>query len=103
MRTSKTELKKKLHKIDEKITKLKDQQLDIISEFIKINYNFELGDTTIIKGFTVVIVGFDFEELTYNIKLKCKRVKSNGTLDNIVYRYPYQPYLKRLGPWKGSL
>lgn len=100
---SKKELKKKLQEADKRINKIKDEQIDLITEFIKVNYQFEVGDTTIIRGFTVVIVGFDFEEVTYSIKLRCKRVKANGNLDNIVYKYAYQTNLERLGPWKGSL
>ena len=96
-------LKRRLQKADEKINKIKDEQIRLVHDYITENYKLEIGDKIMVKGFVEVIVGFDFEELTYFIRIRYRRTKPNGTLDNVVYKTIYKPNLERLGKWHGSL
>lgn len=97
----KTELKALLKKGDEAIAAIREQQMVLVANHIYEIYKIEKGDKLIIKGFTVVVVGFEIDGTGYSIKLRYKRIKYNGCVDNVVFTSPIVYKLENLGKYNG--
>ena len=98
----KGELNDLLKQGDKAIEKIKEQQKELLANYISKNYQIEKGDKLLIQGMTVVVVGFDVEGSTHNIKLRYKRIKYSGALDNVAYYTPIK-YYENLGKYNGRL
>lgn len=96
----KGELNELLKKGDEQIKEIKDQQIILITNYIKEKYQLERGDIIIYNGFKVVIVGFDYEGNASHIKLRYRRIKYTGALDNITYKAELKHGYERDGKFK---
>ena len=98
----KGELNDLLKQGEAEIEKIKEQQLILIANYISKKYNIEKGDKLLVNGFTVVVVGFEVEGNTHNIKVKYKRIRHNGNLDNVVFKTQIK-YYDNLGKYNGRL
>ena len=70
---------------DNNIKKIKEEQLLLISNFIKENYGYEIGTIILINNIKGVIVGFVYNSLDKSIDIKYKQLKYNNTLASIIY------------------
>ena len=70
---------------DNRIKEIKEEQLLLISNFIKENYGYEIGTIILINNIKGVIVGFVYNSLDKSIDIKYKQLKYNNTLASIVY------------------
>ena len=57
----------------------------MIENFIKVNYDYEIGTIILINNIKGVIVGFVYNSLDKSIDVKYKQLKYNNTLASIVY------------------
>ena len=99
----KSELNDFLRQGDEQIKKIKEEQLTLIANYIKEQYKLERGDIVIYNGFRVVIVGFNYEHNVTHMKIHYRRIKHNGTLDNVTYRAGINYKFERDGKYTGKL
>ena len=79
------QLKELLKQGDNQIKQIKEQQLLLIENFIKVNYDYEIGTIILINNIKGVIVGFVYNTLDKSIDIKYKQLKYNNTLASIVY------------------
>ena len=79
------QLKELLKQGDNQIKQIKEQQLLLIENFIKANYDYEIGTIILINNIKGVIVGFVYNTLDKSIDIKYKQLKYNNTLASIVY------------------
>ena len=79
------QLKELLKEGDNQIKEIKKQQLLLIENFIKVNYDYEIGTIILINNIKGVIVGFVYNTLDKSIDIKYKQLKYNNTLASIVY------------------
>ena len=79
------QLKELLKEGDNQIKEIKKQQLLLIENFIKVNYDYEIGTIILINNIKGVIVGFVYNSLDKSIDVKYKQLKYNNTLASIVY------------------
>ena len=79
------QLKELLKQGDNQIKEIKKQQLLLIENFIKVNYDYEIGTIILINNIKGVIVGFVYNTLDKSIDIKYKQLKYNNTLASIVY------------------
>ena len=79
------QLKELLKEGDNQIKEIKKQQLLLIENFIKVNYDYEIGTIILINNIKGVIVGFVYNSLDKSIDVKYKQLKYNNTLTSIVY------------------
>ena len=79
------QLKELLKEGDNQIKEIKKQQLLLIENFIKDNYDYEIGTIILINNIKGVIVGFVYNTLDKSIDIKYKQLKYNNTLASIVY------------------
>ena len=79
------QLKELLKQGDNQIKEIKKQQLLLIENFIKTNYDYEIGTIILINNIKGVIVGFVYNSLDKSIDVKYKQLKYNNTLASIVY------------------
>ena len=79
------QLKELLKQGDNQIKEIKQQQLLLIENFIKVNYDYEIGTIILINNIKGVIVGFVYNSLDKSIDIKYKQLKYNNTLASIVY------------------
>ena len=79
------QLKELLKEGDNQIKEIKQQQLLLIENFIKVNYDYEIGTIILINNIKGVIVGFVYNTLDKSIDIKYKQLKYNNTLASIVY------------------
>lgn len=97
----KTELKELLREADKAIATIKDQQMLLVANYIFDTYNIEKGDKLVIKGVTVVVVGFEVDGTGYTIKIRYKRIRYDGNIDNVVFTSPIIRHIKNLGKYNG--
>lgn len=97
----KTELKALLKKGDEAIDAIREEQLTLVANYIFDTYNIEKGDKLVIKGVTVVVVGFEVDGTGYTIKIRYKRIRYDGNIDNVVFTSPIIRHIKNLGKYNG--
>ena len=98
----KGELNKLLKEGDNAIKKIKEKQEELVAAYISKNYQIEKGDKLVMKGMTIVVVGFDVEGNTHTLKMRYKRIKYSGALDNVAYYTPIK-YYENLGKYNGRL
>ena len=79
------QLKELLKQGDNQIKEIKEQQLILITNFIKDNYGYEKGTIILVNNIKGVIVGFVYNALDKSIDIKYKQLKHNGSLASIVY------------------
>ena len=79
------QLKELLKEGDNQIKEIKKQQLLLIENFIKVNYDYEIGTIILINNIKGVIVGFVYNTLDKSIDIKYKQLKYKNTLASIVY------------------
>ena len=79
------QLKELLKEGDNQIKKIKEQQLLLISNFIKTNYDYEIGTIILVNNVKGVIVGFVYNILDKSINIKYRQLKHNGSLASIPY------------------
>ena len=70
---------------DNRIKEIKEEQLLLISNFIKENYGYEIGTIILFNNIKGVIVGFVYNSLDKSIDVKYKQLKHNGSLASITY------------------
>lgn len=98
---TKTELNQLLKEGDRSIEAIKKQQNVLIHNYVKVNYSLMVGDKVLINGITAVIVDFDVEGTTKNVKLKYKQLRYNGNLNNVSFSVPAKHY-EKLGKYEGK-
>ena len=79
------QLKELLKQGDNQIKQIKEEQLLLITNFIKDNYGYEKGTIILVNNIKGVIVGFVYNSLDKSIDVKYKQLKHNGSLASIVY------------------
>ena len=79
------QLKELLKQGDNQIKEIKKQQLILINNFIKDNYDYEIGTIILINNIKGVIVGFVYNSLDKSIDVKYKQLKYNNTLASMIY------------------
>ena len=79
------QLKELLKQGDNQIKEIKKQQLLLIENFIKVNYDYEIGTIILINNIKGVIVGFVYNSLDKSIDVKYKQLKYNNTLASMIY------------------
>lgn len=79
------QLKELLKQGDNQIKEIKKQQLLLIENFIKTNYDYEIGTIILVNNIKGVIVGFVYNTLDKSIDIKYKQLKYNNTLASIIY------------------
>ena len=79
------QLKELLKQGDNQIKQIKEQQLILIANFIKDNYDYEKGTIILVNNIKGVIVGFVYNILDKSIDIKYKQLKHNGSLASITY------------------
>ena len=70
---------------DNRIKEIKEEQLLLISNFIKENYGYEIGTIILFNNIKGVIVGFIYNSLDKSIDVKYKQLKHNGSLASVLY------------------
>ena len=79
------QLKELLKQGDNQIKEIKQQQLLLIENFIKTNYDYEIGTIILVNNIKGVIIGFVYNTLDKSIDIKYKQLKYNNTLASIIY------------------
>ena len=79
------QLKELLKQGDNQIKQIKEQQLMLIANFIKDNYDYEKGTIILVNNIKGVIVGFVYNSLDKSIDVKYKQLKHNGSLASVLY------------------
>ena len=79
------QLKELLKQGDNQIKEIKEQQLILIANFIKTNYDYEIGTIILVNNIRGVIIGFIYNILDKSIHIKYKQLKHNGSLASIIY------------------
>ena len=79
------QLKELLKQGDNQIKEIKKQQLILINNFIKDNYDYEIGTIILINNIKGVIVAFVYNVLDKSIDVKYKQLKYNNTLASMIY------------------
>ena len=97
----KGDLNKLLKKGDDEIIRIEDKQEELVAQFVFDMYKIEKGDKLIIGGFTSLVVGFETEGKEYGIKIRYKRIRHTGNLDNVVYTTPIKFKIENLGKYNG--
>lgn len=97
----KGDLNKLLKKGDEAIERIREQQEILVAAFAYELYKIEKGDKLIIGGYTSLVVGFETEGKEYGIKIRYKRIRYTGNLDNVVYTTPIKFKIENLGKYNG--
>ena len=87
------QLKELLKQGDNQIKEIKKQQLILINNFIKDNYDYEIGTIILINNIKGVIVGFVYNSLDKSIDVKYKQLKYNNTLASIVYNVKLRKFV----------
>lgn len=95
-------LKKLLIKEDEKIAKIEKKKEELIEAFVLEHFKIERWDKLMIKGYTVVVTGFDSEGIGHTIKLLYKRINFKGEMDNVQFRETVNYKFKNLGKYNGK-
>ena len=86
------QLKELLKQGDNQIKEIKEQQLILIANFIKTNYDYEIGTIILVNNIRGVIVGFVYNLLDKSIDVKYKQLKHNGSLASIIYTVKLRKY-----------
>ena len=79
------QLKELLKQGDNQIKEIKEQQLILINNFIKDNYDYEIGTIILVNNIKGVISGFVYNLLDKIIYIKYRQLKHNGSLASITY------------------
>lgn len=79
------DLNKLLRYGNNQIKEIKEQQLLLIANYVKDNFQLEIGTIIITNNMRVVIVGFEYNQLEAKINIKYKMLKYNDTLDKHTY------------------
>ena len=79
------QLKELLKQGDNQIKEIKKQQLILINNFIKDNYDYEIGTIILVNNIKGVISGFVYNLLDKIIYIKYRQLKHNGSLASIIY------------------
>ena len=79
------QLKELLKQGDNQIKEIKKQQSVLITNFIKDNYDYELGTIILVNNIKGVISGFVYNLLDKIIYIKYRQLKHNGSLDSFLY------------------
>lgn len=80
------QLKELLKQGDNQIKEIKEQQLILINNFIKDNYDYEIGTIILVNNIKGVIVGFIYNSLDKSIDVQYKQLKYNNTLSPVVFK-----------------
>ena len=86
------QLKELLKQGDNQIKEIKEQQLMLIANFIKDNYDYEIGTIILVNNIKGVIVGFVYNSLDKSIDVKYKQLKHNGSLASVLYTTKLRKY-----------
>ena len=95
------QLKELLKEGDNQIKEIKKQQLLLIENFIKTNYDYEIGTIILINNIKGVIVGFVYNAIDKSIHIKYKQLKHNGSLASLTYTVKLRKY-KTDGKYTGK-
>ena len=79
------QLKELLKQGDNQIKEIKEQQLILINNFIKDNYDYEIGTIILVNNIKGVISGFVYNLLDKIIYIKYRQLKHNGSLASVLY------------------
>ena len=79
------QLKELLKQGDNQIKEIKKQQLILINNFIKDNYDYEIGTIILVNNIKGVISGFVYNLLDKTIYIKYRQLKHNGSLASVLY------------------
>ena len=86
------QLKELLKQGDNQIKEIKKQQLLLIENFIKVNYDYEIGTIILVNNIKGVIIGFVYNVLDKSIHIKYKQLKHNGSLASLTYTVKLRKY-----------
>ena len=86
------QLKELLKQGDNQIKQIKEQQLLLINNFIKDNYDYEIGTIILVNNVRGVIIGFVYNLLDKSIHIKYKQLKHNGSLASLTYTVKLRKY-----------
>ena len=86
------QLKELLKQGDNQIKQIKEQQLMLIANFIKDNYDYEIGTIILVNNIKGVIVGFVYNSLDKSIDVKYRQLKHNGSLASVLYTTKLRKY-----------
>ena len=86
------QLKELLKQGDNQIKQIKEQQLLLIANFIKDNYDYEIGTIILVNNIKGAIVGFVYNVLDKSIHIKYRQVKYNGSLASLIYTVKLKKY-----------
>ena len=86
------QLKELLKQGDNQIKQIKEQQLLLINNFIKDNYDYEIGTIILVNNIRGVIVGFVYNVLDKSIHIKYRQLKHNGSLASLTYTVKLRKY-----------
>ena len=79
------QLKELLKQGDNQIKEIKKQQLILINNFNKDNYDYEIGTIILVNNIKGVISGFVYNLLDKIIYIKYRQLKHNGSLASVLY------------------
>ena len=79
------QLKELLKQGDNQIKEIKKQQSVLITNFIKDNYDYEIGTIILVNNIKGVISGFGYNLLDNIIYIKYRQLKHNGSLASVLY------------------
>ena len=86
------QLKELLKEGDNQIKQIKEQQLLLINNFIKDNYDYKIGTIILVNNVKGVIVGFVYNILNKSINIKYRQLKHNGSLASLTYTVKLRKY-----------
>lgn len=93
---NKQDLNRLIRIAEQKKKEIDSEVEQLVRNYAKDNYYIEEYDIVMYNGFKVVIVGFMTEGKAESIKVRYKRIKYTGALDNIVYNFPIQTKVEKL-------
>lgn len=100
---TKTELNELLKAGDNHIAKIKEDQEKLVENYMSMEYDLHPRDILNIKGVKVVVYDFITEHKSYSIKIRYKRMRYTGVLDNMLFSTPYVPFMEKVGVFNGKL